>query len=105
MEDLSDLGGRGHPGAARPTPGASLPSSSKVSVQVYTVPTSASGGGARAHVVAPAMLHESSAGFLIPVGKKNRNPPIKPIYREYRDFLFLFLFFLFFIYFLIYFLV
>ena len=37
--------------------------------------------------------------------KKNRNPPIKPIYREYRDFLFLFLFLLFFIYFLIYFLV
>ena len=36
------------------------------------------------------------AGFLIPVGEKNRNPPIKPIYREYRDFLFLFLFFLFF---------
>ena len=35
-------------------------------------------------------------GFLIPVGGKNRNPPIKPIYREYRDFLFLFFIFLFF---------
>ena len=45
---------------------------------------------------------DARAGFLIPVGEKNRNPPIQPIYREYRDFLFLFLFF---IYFLIYFLV
>jgi hypothetical protein len=59
MEDLSDLGGRGHSGAARPTPRPSLPSSSKVSVQVYTVPSSASGGGAGAQVVAPATLHES----------------------------------------------
>ena len=67
MEDLSDLGSRGHPGAARPTPpapGASLPSSSKVSVQVYTVPSSASGGGSRAHVVAPAILHESSGKLV-----------------------------------------
>jgi len=61
MEDLTDLGGRGHPsGAARPTPGSPFPSSSKVSVQVFTVPSSASGGGARAQVVAPAILHESS---------------------------------------------
>ena len=37
-------------------------------------------------------------GFLIPVGKKNRNPPIKPIYREYQDFLFLFLFFFIFLF-------
>jgi len=39
------------------------------------------------------MEQHQEPGFLIPVGKKNRNPPIKPIYREYRDFLFLFLFF------------
>ncbi|CAL4935680.1 unnamed protein product [Urochloa decumbens] len=55
MEDLSDLGC----GAARPAPGSSLPSSSKVSVQVFTVPSSASGSGARAQVFAPA-IHESS---------------------------------------------
>ncbi|WVZ60382.1 hypothetical protein U9M48_010416 [Paspalum notatum var. saurae] len=41
MEDLSILGGRGHPDAARPAPPPLLPSSSKVSVQVYTVPSSA----------------------------------------------------------------
>jgi hypothetical protein len=55
MEDLSDLGGHSHPcAAARPPRGPSLPSSSKVSVQVYTVPSSTAGGsGARAQVVAP----------------------------------------------------
>ncbi|CAN6286977.1 unnamed protein product [Urochloa humidicola] len=63
MEDVSDLGSRGHPGgAARPAPGSSLPSSSKVSVQVYTVPSSASGGGARAQVVAPAIHASSGSG-------------------------------------------
>ncbi|XP_062212269.1 homeobox protein knotted-1-like 7 [Phragmites australis] len=64
MVDLSDLGGRGHPGAARwppPPPPSSLPSSSKVSVQVYTVPSSNPSGGARprAQVDAP-VIHASS---------------------------------------------
>nr|CAB3493397.1 unnamed protein product [Digitaria exilis] len=62
MEDLSYLRGRGNPDdAARPPPGpSSFPSSSKVSVQVYTVPSSTSGGvGARAHHVAAPSSHAS----------------------------------------------
>ncbi|CAN6281569.1 unnamed protein product [Urochloa humidicola] len=77
VEDLSDLGGHSHSGgAARPAPGSSLPSSSKVSVQVYTVPSSTSGGGAR-EVVAPAMYgsigssdHGGRVGDLDPVKAK-----------------------------------
>ena len=59
----------------------------------------------RCYIIMTGNGNEVQSGFLIPVGEKNRNPPIKPIYREYRDFLFLFFIFLFFIYFLIYFLV
>lgn len=70
MEDLSDLGGRGHLGAAtsrRPAP-PSLPSSSssKVSVQVYTVPSSSAAGGggeaaARAQGGVAPLIHASSS--------------------------------------------
>ncbi|KAF8674332.1 hypothetical protein HU200_003721 [Digitaria exilis] len=78
MEDLSYLRGRGNPDdAARPPPGpSSFPSSSKVSVQVYTVPSSTSGGvGARAHHAAAPSPHASGrsghhggrAGDLDPV--------------------------------------
>ncbi|TVU45273.1 hypothetical protein EJB05_04754, partial [Eragrostis curvula] len=52
MEDLSDLGGGGRRGAARPPHPPLLPSS-KVSVQVYTVPSSTPGHGAGVQVVAP----------------------------------------------------
>jgi hypothetical protein len=64
MEDLSDLGGHGHPGAAAWRPAApSLASSSKVSVQVYTVPSSAATGReARGQGVAPMMHASSVAG-------------------------------------------
>ncbi|RCV41104.1 hypothetical protein SETIT_9G109300v2 [Setaria italica] len=62
MEDLSDLGAHGHPGAAARPPLCPLPSSSKVSVQVYTVPSSTAGGGARAQVVAPAGHASSGSG-------------------------------------------
>uniref|UniRef100_A0A0A8YSP5 Uncharacterized protein n=1 Tax=Arundo donax TaxID=35708 RepID=A0A0A8YSP5_ARUDO len=68
MEDLSDLGCRGHMGAATAPP-RSLPSSSKVSVQVYTVPSSAPSGGARGHVVALAPMvpaARSGSGHLAP---------------------------------------
>ncbi|KAJ1293801.1 hypothetical protein BS78_01G096500 [Paspalum vaginatum] len=60
MEDLSNLGGRGHPDAARTTaPLSSLPSSSRFSVEVYTVPSSGAGVGAP---VAPAMDSSSRGG-------------------------------------------
>ncbi|OEL22668.1 Homeotic protein knotted-1 [Dichanthelium oligosanthes] len=63
MEDLSDLGGRGHLGAAaRPALGPPLTSSSRVSVEVYTVPSSTAGGGARAQVVAPVGHASSGSG-------------------------------------------
>ncbi|KAL6636995.1 hypothetical protein ACP70R_024567 [Stipagrostis hirtigluma subsp. patula] len=56
MEELSDLGA----GAARPP--RPLPSNSKVSVQVYTVPSSIGGDGARAQAGAAALLHASRDG-------------------------------------------
>ncbi|XP_066386215.1 homeobox protein knotted-1-like 7 isoform X2 [Miscanthus floridulus] len=63
MEDLSDLGGRGHLGAARRPAAPSFPSSSKVSVQVYTVPSSSTAGGeaARAQGGVAPMIHASSS--------------------------------------------
>jgi len=62
MEDLSDLGDRGHLGAARRPAAPSFPSSSKVSVQVYTVPSSTAGGeAARAQGGVAPMIHASSS--------------------------------------------
>lgn len=64
MEDLSDLGGRGRLGAARRLAAPSFPSSSsKVSVQVYTVPSSSTAGGeaARAQGGVAPMIHASSS--------------------------------------------
>lgn len=64
MEDLSDLEGRGHLGAPRRPAPPSLPSSSKVSVQVYTVPSSAATAGeaaARAQGGVAPMIHASSS--------------------------------------------
>ncbi|XP_062213282.1 homeobox protein knotted-1-like 7 [Phragmites australis] len=66
MEDLSDLGGRGHSGAARPPP-PSLRSSYKVPVQVYAVPSSAASGGTRGQVVAPMVpAARTGSGHLAP---------------------------------------
>ena len=63
MEDLSDLGDRGHLGAARRPAAPSFPSSSKVSVQVYTVPSSSAAGGeaARAQGGVAPMIHATSS--------------------------------------------